>query len=390
MSPIGDGAAHGRSVGEGAGAAGCCEENPMQRAPVFLSDLTFPRLRDALVHDAIPAIHAKALWRALYRECHADVRAATDLPASLHAWLARGRGLETRLPGEIVEEATSEDGLTRKCVIGLPNQQSVETVIMSFRGRFTACISTQVGCAMGCTFCATGQAGFTRHLRPGEIVAQIVLANRALQKVDSPRVRNAVIMGMGEPLHNYDAVMTALEIISDPRGLQIGPRKITISTVGVVPAIVRLADEQRPYNLAVSLHACTDEERAEFVPVTKRWPLRDLIEACRAYTVKMRRRIFFEWTMIAGKNDSVDHARGLASLLAGLDAHVNLIPLNPTAGFQGSAARRETTIAFQRVLRAHGLPSTVRQRRGIALGGGCGQLAQTRRAARQDIARGES
>ena len=182
-------------------------------------------------------------------------------------------------------------------------------------------------------------------------------------------------MGMGEPLHNYDSVMTALEIISDRRGINIGPGRITISTVGVVPGILRLADERRPYHLAVSLHGATESDRATLVPVSRRWSLAELIAACRTYGEKTGRRIFFEWTLIAGTNDSPVHAAQLAKLLCGIESHINLIPLNPTSRFSGVASAGASTIEFQRVLREEGgFPSTIRQRRGIDVAAGCGQL----------------
>jgi 23S rRNA (adenine2503-C2)-methyltransferase len=225
---------------------------------------------------------------------------------------------------------------------------------------------------MGCVFCATGQMGFARHLSAGEIVAQVLHCRRALRGAGS--LRNLVLMGMGEPLHNYDAVMAALEIISDRRGINIGPARITISTVGVVPGILRLAGEQRPYGLAVSLHGASEEERSALVPVSRRWPLAELIDACREYGRRTGRRIFFEWTLIAGRNDSPETARRLAALLQGIDAHINLIPLNPTDAYAGQAASAEAVHAFQRVLQDAGFPATVRQRRGIDVAAGCGQL----------------
>jgi 23S rRNA (adenine2503-C2)-methyltransferase len=227
---------------------------------------------------------------------------------------------------------------------------------------------------MGCVFCATGQMGFARHLRPSEIVAQILHCQRVLRATGTAGLRNLVLMGMGEPLHNYEAVMTALEIISDTRGINIGPARISISTVGVVPGILRLAEENRPYNLAVSLHGASEDERAALVPVSKRWPLEELIQACRVYVKKTGRRIFFEWTLIAGTNDSPAHAGKLAALLSGIDAHVNLIPLNPTGGFNGTATTAPKASEFQNVLKSAGIPSTVRQRRGIDVAAGCGQL----------------
>jgi 23S rRNA (adenine2503-C2)-methyltransferase len=199
-----------------------------------------------------------------------------------------------------------------------------------------------------------------------------------LQGERSGDLRNLVLMGMGEPLHNYDAVMAALEIIADRRGINIGPARITISTVGVVPGILRLADEQRPYGLAVSLHGASDEERSALVPASRWWPLAELIAACREYGQRTGRRIFFEWTLIAGQNDSQVTARRLAALLHGIDAHINLIPLNPTQNYSGVATAAEAIHAFQRLLQDAGFPATVRQRRGIDVAAGCGQLRAER------------
>jgi 23S rRNA (adenine2503-C2)-methyltransferase len=313
----------------------------------------------------------------LHRETFGEVVERPDFLLPLWRWVVENVGADRRFglkAPELASEVTSNDGQTRKLLLRLDDGETIETVVMGYGARFTACLSTQVGCAMGCVFCATGQMGFVRHLRAGEIVAQVHHARRALDARNESGLRNLVLMGMGEPLHNYDAVMTALEIISDRRGLNIGPSRITISTVGVVPGILRLADEARPYHLAVSLHAATDEERSALVPVNRRWPLEDVLAACRTYTEKTGRRIFFEWTLIAGKNDSPTQAARLAGLLAGIPSHVNLIPLNPTADFTGVAADSRSAVGFQRVLRAAGVPSTVRQRRGIDVAAGCGQL----------------
>jgi 23S rRNA (adenine2503-C2)-methyltransferase len=222
--------------------------------------------------------------------------------------------------------------------------------------------------------------GFVRHLRPGEIIAQVNHVRRVLKKhAPDKRLRNLVMMGMGEPLHNYDAVMKALAVISDVRGASIGPSKIAVSTVGVVPSILRMAEETQPYRLAVSLHGSTEEERAALIPVSKRWSLEMLIDACRKYGAITGKRIFFGWTLIDGKNDSIETAQRLAALLAGIDAHVNLIPLNPTQGFNGSAAQNSAGLKFQQVLLAAGIPCTFRQRRGIDVAAGCGQLKADRR-----------
>jgi len=346
-------------------------------APRPLLDLTLVELEREFAASGLSPTHAQALWRALYADLAADPAKVPDLLPPLRRWLAEHLGTGQRFfidaPDEKADIA-STDGLTRKFLFQLADGQTIETVLMGFKGRHTACLSTQAGCAMGCVFCATGQMGFVRHLRPGEIVAQVRQAEIALRAAGHDGLRNLVLMGMGEPLHNYDAVMTALEIICDRRGLNIGPSRITISTVGVVPGILRLATEQRPYHLAVSLHGATEEERLALVPASRRWPLADLMAACHTYFTKTGRRIFFEWTLIAGTNDSPAQAERLAGLLAGLDAHVNLIPLNPTGGYNGAATPSIAAKAFQKVLQTAGIPSTVRQRRGIDVAAGCGQL----------------
>ena len=335
-----------------------------------LLDLTYPALERRM--ESLSPVHTRALWRAVHREGVTNLSDCDTFEAPLRHWIAMNHAELT--PVEMVRAIRSSDGFTRKFLLRFHDGNTVETVLMGYQGRTTACLSTQVGCAMGCVFCATGQSGYKRHLDPGEIVAQALLCQRILRDRGERDLRNLVLMGMGEPLHNYDAVMTALEIMTDTRGLNIGPSRITISTVGVVPGILRLAEERRPYHLAVSLHGATAEERAELVPVAKRWPLDELIAACRSYTQATGRKIFFEWTLIAGKNDASEQARCLAGLLDGIPAHVNLIPLNPTTGFAGAASECDRVSEFQSVLRRCGIPNTVRQRRGIDVAAGCGQL----------------
>jgi 23S rRNA (adenine2503-C2)-methyltransferase len=355
---------------------------PAKPATAFrtLHDLAYVELSRALESAGVSVAHTRTLWRTLYRSEVPLAQAMDKLPPPLRRWVeARAEELGA-MPvdrPELDTETASNDGLTRKFLLQLEDRQTVETVLMGYSGRHTACVSTQAGCAMGCVFCATGQMGFVRHLRPGEIVAQVLHARRALGAAG--QLRNLVLMGMGEPLHNYDAVLTALEIISDTGGLNLGPSRISISTVGVVPGILRLAREQRPYHLAVSLHGANDEERSALVPAGRRWPMAELMGACREYMALTGRKIFFEWTLIAGQNDSPEQAARLGELLRGMRAHVNLIPLNPTAGFRGLASERTAAIEFQRVLWAAGLPSTVRQRRGIDVAAGCGQLRAERR-----------
>ena len=248
----------------------------MGRSPY---DLTFADWERELISAQVSATHARTLWQLLYHQRITDFSQAPHLPGPLAQWaMERKTRAFHHLPPAVSADIASSDGLTRKLLLRLDDGQEIETVLMGFRGRFTACISSQAGCAMGCVFCATGQMGFVRHLRTSEIVAQVQQAQDLLTEAGLPRLRNLVFMGMGEPLHNYDAVMKALEIITDRRGLNLAPSKITISTVGVVPGILRLAQERAPYRLAVSLHAASEEERAALVPVSKRWPLTELME----------------------------------------------------------------------------------------------------------------
>ena len=355
--------------------------------------LTRPELFERVASWGIPTVHAAKLWAYVYLDGIETWSAMPELPARFRvkaeASLVFGRH-------ETAAETRSSDGFTRKYLLALGDGRKIETVLMRYTGRVTACISSQVGCAMGCVFCATGQMGYIRHLSAGEIVAQAMHVDAALRETSdtappladagspSPhdrheRLRNIVLMGMGEPLHNYEAVMKAVDILRDNNGLALGAKKITLSTVGVIPGIIRLADEARPINLAVSLHGATQEERAALVPIAGKWPLKELMEACRYYIAKQDRRIFYEWTLIDGKNDTTENAHAVGRLLKGQLAQVNLIPLNPTAGYAGEPTGREAAKNFQQILSGYGLPSTVRQRRGIDIAAGCGQLAVAKR-----------
>ncbi len=343
----------------------------MSHPRLHFHDLTREELRQLAVRWGFSTVHAARLWRYAYVEGIGDWSQMPELPARFRAKAEHELSLAL-LP--VAADTHSRDGFTRKYLLALPDHRRIETVLMRYTGRVTACISSQAGCAMGCVFCATGQMGFTRHLTPGEIVAQAVHVDRVLRP-GGERLRNLVLMGMGEPLQNYAAVMKAMDIVRDSAGLAIGAGKITLSTVGVVPGIIRLADEARPFHLAVSLHGATQEERVALVPVARKWPLDELMAACRYYSTKLDRRIFYEWTLIEGKNDAAENAHAVGRLLAGRPAQVNLIPLNPTAGYGGEPTGRETARRFQHILAGYGLPCTVRQRRGIDIAAGCGQLA---------------
>ena len=337
---------------------------------INLYDLSRDEVNTLLDEWGFSAYHATRLWHHLYRE---QARTLEDLRELRPDLLRQLQSQTTLEPLPVQVASSSSDGFTRKFLLGLADNEEIETVLMLFKGRATACVSTQAGCAMGCVFCATGQMGFRRHLTAGEIVGQVLHILR-LQEEQDRQLRNIVFMGMGEPLHNYQATMKALDILTDHHGLALAPKHITISTVGIVPGIRQLADEKRPYKLAVSLHGATDEERQALVPPARRWPLDVLMEACRYYSEKSGRRIFFEWTLIAGENDTAEQAHALGHLLEGMEAHVNLIPLNPTQGYEGLPTDAKRAKAFQGILAGYALPSTVRQRRGLDIAAGCGQL----------------
>ena len=342
----------------------------MMNEKINLYNLTFAELTRLVADLGEPEFRAQQLWEWLYRHHVAAFAAMSNLPKSLREKLADIATLDILEP---ISRLHSSDGQTTKVLFRLGDGQLVETVRMDYRRRHTLCISTQAGCAMGCVFCATGQMGFFRHLSAGEIVAQVVYFARELDQ-DDARVTNIVLMGMGEPLHNYDNVIEAIDRLTDENGLNLGARKITISTVGLVPAIRRYAEEQRQTPLAVSLHAATDEERDELIPINRRWPVAELMDAIRYYIAKTGRRVTIEWALIEGENDTIEQAQKLGQLLQGMLVHVNLIPLNPTAGYQGRPSSRARVDAFQEELARYGVSSTVRVRRGIDIQAGCGQL----------------
>jgi len=335
-----------------------------------LYDLDFPRLQEWVASWDEPAYRARQIWNWLYVNPVASFDEMTNLPQPLRERLQEAATLDVLKP---VSEMHSADGQTTKLLFELPDGQLVETVRMDYQNRHTLCVSTQAGCAMGCVFCATGQMGFFRHLTVGEIVAQVMFFARRLA-AEELRITNVVLMGMGEPLHNYDNTLQAIDRITAQDGLNLGARKITISTVGLVPAIRRYADERRQTPLAVSLHAATDEERDRLIPINRRWPIAELMDAIRYLIDQTGRRVTIEWALIAGENDTVEQARKLGHLLQGMLVHVNLIPLNPTAGYGGRPSSRPSVQAFQDELERHGVSSTVRVRRGIDIQAGCGQL----------------
>lgn len=317
-----------------------------------------------------PRYRLDQLWTGLYTHFQRP-QDITTLPNALRARLSDD------LPESLIEvkRAVSDNGDTVKFLWHLLNgQHPIETVLMYYDTRATVCVSTQAGCAMACGFCATGQAGFNRHLTTGEIVEQVVRAAREAAQ-QHRRIDNIVFMGMGEPLANEPAVWGAVERIHDDIG--ISARHLTISTVGIVPGIKTLATRPLPVNLAVSLHAARNELRNELVPINTRYPLEVLIQACRDYLHEKRRRVTFEWALIDSVNDTDQDARELADLCFQLTppAHVNLIPLNPTPGWPTVGSSPGRVAAFQKLLRDLGVNATTRQNRGTEIAAACGQLA---------------
>jgi 23S rRNA (adenine2503-C2)-methyltransferase len=354
---------------------------------IALYDLNYDELAELLREWGQPGFRVDQVWHWLYRSLADDVEEMGNLPLALRERLAGETVLRLLEP---LDEEVSASGLTRKVLFRLRDGNTVESVRMDYHDRRTACISTQAGCGMGCVFCATGQGGLARNLAPGEIVAQVLYFAREIRTQQIERanalgyqaeipehpISNVVLMGMGEPLANYAATRQALETLTDDRGYNLGVRRITLSTVGLVPGVLRLAAEGMSINLAVSLHAPTDELRDRIVPVNRRYPLRELMSAVREYIAVTGRRVTFEYALIDGVNDGLEQARDLAELLAGMLCHVNLIPLNPTPGSPLQPSPRERVDAFRQELQWAGIPATVRMRRGIDIEAGCGQLRQ--------------
>ena len=315
-----------------------------------------------------PPYRARQVWEGLRRGD--DPGALTSLPLALRERLAAHPSLAPAL--RLDTEIGADDGTTVKWRWALHDGRYIETVLMHYPGRTTVCVSSQAGCAMGCGFCATGQAGFDRNLTTGEIVEQVVRAAAEARRIDR-RVSNVVFMGMGEPLANLDRVWAAVERLHGDMGLSA--RHLTLSTIGIVPGIRRLSAERLPVNLAVSLHAADDELRDELVPVNRRYPLAALVEACRGWVEAKGRRLSFEWALIDGVNDRPADAARLAQLARGVKAHVNLIPLNPTPGYAVRGTSPAGVRAFCDLLVSLGVNATVRRNRGTGIDAACGQLA---------------
>ncbi len=334
-------------------------------------DLDLTNLKLLLTSWGEPDYRADQIWRGIYQGLKDGPDRISNIPKSLRAKLK-----ERFTFGSLTPETSlhSNDHQTEKTLFRLVDDQAIETVLMYYEKRRTLCISTQSGCAMGCVFCATGQMGFRRNLASGEIVEQVMHFARQLKESEES-LTNIVIMGMGEPFHNYTETMAAVDRLNHPMGMNLGARRFTISTVGLIPEILRFADDHRQVNLAVSLHAADDELRSSMLPINRKYPLGELFDACREYVKLTHRRITFEWALIHNINDTLEQASLLANQLRGLLCHVNIIPLNPTDGYSGKATTMERARIFRAELERHGIPCTIRLRRGIEIQAGCGQLA---------------
>ncbi len=316
----------------------------------------------------LPAFRAGQIQHWLYQQHVASFDEMTNLPLSLRERL--GRSLRDLGGTARLREHSGSEGQTVKLLLELHDGECIETVLIPARGRNTVCISCQAGCAFDCAFCASGKRGLVRSLSPGEILAQVAHVARLLGE----RPGNIVFMGIGEPFANYDAVLAAVRQLNDPAGFGIGARHITISTCGVVPGIRRLAGEGLQVELSVSLHAPTNGQRNALMPVNKRWPLEDLLAACRDYTAATNRIITFEYTLIRDFNDRPSDAARLLELLRGLKCRVNLIPLSPVDEFAGEPPPARTLYGFRDALLREGLNATLRTSRGLNVNAACGQL----------------
>jgi 23S rRNA (adenine2503-C2)-methyltransferase len=344
-----------------------------QAPPVVnLLSLGEKELREVMVDWGFPSFRGTQIYDFIHKRGVTEFADMHNIPKTLKSKLVERATVGTL---SVAVEQVSKDG-TVKRAYALPDGQLIESVLMKYAdGRRTACISSQVGCAMGCTFCATGQMGFKRSLSADEIFEQAMRFAAELKNKEGERLSNIVFMGMGEPLANYDNVLTAAKRINSDLG--IGSRHITISTVGLAPQIRKLASEGLQFSLAVSLHESDNEARSDLMPINKKFPLEELLSACRDYQSITGRRITFEWALIAGENDNPSVANRLGSLLQGINCHVNIIPLNPTKGSDFRPASTAAMAEFIRVLeKGYGIEATPRVRRGLDIDAGCGQLTQ--------------
>ncbi|MDA0990381.1 MAG: 23S rRNA (adenine(2503)-C(2))-methyltransferase RlmN [Verrucomicrobia bacterium] len=355
----------------------------------FVLDLSLADLESLMAAWGQPKFRAKQIYRQLYVNLATGPEAMTDLPLALRERLAAELTWSSLKPVKVLQ---CDKGQTRKALFTLPDGSPAEAVLMVYTDRSTVCVSSQSGCLMRCSFCATGKLGLKAQMTTGQIVEQVLWAERELRALnpdekrgDQPRLlTNVVFMGMGEPFNNYDNWWASVERLHDPIGFNLGARSFTVSTVGLVPGIRKLAEAPLPINLAISLHASNDEVRGDMMPINKAYPIAELLQATRDYIAKTRRRVSFEYVLLDDKNDRPEQAEELGRLLRSqyppeetMLFHVNLIPWNPVPGTPLSRPHRDRVVSFQRILERHGVPCTVRVERGTEIAAACGQLAGT-------------
>jgi 23S rRNA (adenine2503-C2)-methyltransferase len=357
----------------------------VENKQIYIYDLTFEQLKGWLISIQEPVFQADQIVKWVYRKIAPGFDEMIDLRSSLKGKLNELSVLTTL---KVLDERISADGQTRKLLFKTQDNNTIETALMCFkkkgvsRERRTVCVSSQVGCAVGCKFCATGQQGFERNLRPGEIIEQILFYMRSIRdrmdqeekRIFWPFITHVVFMGMGEPLANYENVRQAIRILNSPRGLNLGVRQITLSTAGLVPQIRQLADENLQFELAISLHAASDELRNRLVPINQKYPLGELKNACLEYFEKTGRRPFFEYALFSGLNDGLKDAENLVSFLGDFKCSVNLIVGNETPDPEYRPASMLQALEFQKVLMARGIRTLIRNSKGSDIEAGCGQL----------------
>jgi len=333
-----------------------------------IAGLELGALEDAFARLGHPRFHARQVFQWIHKRGVTDFAGMSDLSREMRAQLADEFEI---LTPKVIRTERSIDGTT-KLLLRLADGKQIESVFIPDTPSQTFCISTQVGCAMRCAFCLTGKMGIDRNLTAGEIAGQVRVLARELNMLDTRF--NIVLMGMGEPLHNYDATMSALRILADDHGMSVNPRRVTLSTVGVLPALEKLATEPVMPNLAISLHSTTEDQRDMLVPINRKYGLKELLDACRRFPVKRRERITFEYVMLKDVNDSPEDARRLVRLLHGIRGKVNLLPLNEAAGIPFERPSDATVDRFARIVADHGLTVSVRKSRGRDIRAACGQL----------------
>jgi 23S rRNA (adenine2503-C2)-methyltransferase len=337
----------------------------------FFFNLSFKDLENQLAAWNEPGFRVHQIWEALYDQLKTDPMSFTNIPKDLRIKLQDNFGFSNL---KEIDNTHSKDFQTYKSLYELSTGARIETVLMRYDHRETLCISTQSGCAMGCKFCATGKLGFQQNLTAGEIVEQVIKFATFLKNKDCI-ITNIVFMGMGEPFLNYDNTLKAIAILNHPRGFNLGKRRFTISTVGIIPGIERIARDDPQVNIAISLHAANDDLRKSIIPIAEKYSLEELFHTCKEYISLTHRRISFEWAMIQGVNDSPRDAFELANKIKHILCHVNLIPLNPIKDYDHLPSNAENIFSFKNLLESNGIQCSIRLRRGIEISAGCGQLA---------------